>query len=247
MANQQFSVNTDAVIAFTAKLERLNKSAFPSAVRSTLNDAAFAMKTTNILASAKLNMHVRNDAFFRKFTGVQRATGFNINSMEAGVGFSNSNAQKEKKALLGMESNEVGGIDSDGGMYIGASRGSRGLVKRNSRFDKANVSTSYKNWKNGKSSNMLRMVSSLMDNKPVFINTKNGRFLVKVKSMSSSIKGQKTDIKLDFLMRGRKDHAAHAKATHFNRQAALNTAKEMEGFYIKNAEFQFEKELRKTI
>lgn len=40
----QLNVNTDATVALTNKLEKLHKSAFPVAVRSTLNSAAFDMK-----------------------------------------------------------------------------------------------------------------------------------------------------------------------------------------------------------
>ena len=38
------NVNSTAVIHLTARLERLNNRAFPSAVRATLSDAAFEMK-----------------------------------------------------------------------------------------------------------------------------------------------------------------------------------------------------------
>ena len=76
MARQSLNINNDAVIALTAKLERLNKSALPSAIRSTLNDSAFLMKQKNILESAKNNMTVRNQSFFKRYTGVKRATGF---------------------------------------------------------------------------------------------------------------------------------------------------------------------------
>ena len=40
----KLDVNTDAAIQLTAKLERLSKSAFPSAVRNTLNEVAFEHK-----------------------------------------------------------------------------------------------------------------------------------------------------------------------------------------------------------
>lgn len=246
MANVIMNVNTSASIILTSKLERLNRSAFPSAVRSTLNDASFEMKQKNILESARLNMKVKNPTFFRKYTGVKRATGFNVGGMYSEVGFSKSNEIKAKKALEGMESNEVGGSDDDGGMYIGKSRTGKGLVKKNARFDKSNLAKGYKNAKKGGKSNMMRLVASQLEGKPVFINTKNGRFLVKVKSITSGMKNKKVNIKLDFLMRHRKTHTAHAKATHFNKEAAIKTSKQIEVFYAKNAEFQFNKVLKST-
>ena len=48
-----FDVNNKEVIKFTAKLERLHRSSFPSAVRNTLNEAAFNMKKTGLIDSAK--------------------------------------------------------------------------------------------------------------------------------------------------------------------------------------------------
>lgn len=230
-------VNTNANIILTARLERLNKSAFPSAVRATLNDAAFEHKQKNILLSAKANMDVKNPAFFRKYTGVKRASGFNVSSMYSEAGFSPTNEIKAKKALEGMESNEVGGTDRDGGMYVGKTRTARGLVKKNARFNKNNVS------KLRSKSNVARMAVALKENKQTFINTKKGRFLVKVNSMEKGSDG-KRKIEVDFLMRHRKKFPATAKASHFNREAAIRTSKQMEMFYNKNATFQFNKALR---
>ena len=243
MANFQFNVNNNATIILTAKLERLNKSAFPSAVRSTLNDAVFELKKSGILDSAKKNMNVKNPTFFKRYTGVKRATGFNVNSMYSEVGFQDRGEQKAKKAVnKGMKANEVGGTDSDGGMYLAKTRTGKGLVKKNARFNKANLAKTKKKTK----SNVQRMYVSAMEKKPIFINTSKGRFLVQVHSISSDIQDKKMDIKLDFLMRGRKQHQARAKATHFNKEAALKTQKMMDQFYEKNATFQFNKVLKAT-
>lgn len=245
MAQQSFNVNTDAVIALTAKLERLNKSAFPSAVRSTLSDSAFEMKKKNILDSAKRNMTVRNQSFFRKYTGVKRATGFDINSMQSEVGFSNSNEKKAKKALVGMEHNEVGGVDNTGAMYLGKARTSNSLkrlVRKKARFDKSKLAKGTSSKMRSKKLDFARnAMASLKENAPTFIETSKGKFLVQVKSIKTDSGHKKLDIKLDFLMRSRRQHSAKAKATHFNREAALKTAKQIEGFYVKNANYQFGK------
>lgn len=236
----RFDVNTNANIILTAKLERLNRSAFPSAVRSTLNDAAFEHKKVNLPLSAKANMNVKNPTFFRKYTGVKRASGFNVSSMYSEAGFSPSNEIKAKKALEGMEKNEVGGTDDEGGMYIGKSRGAKGLVKRNFRFDKSKV------LKVNSKSNVARMYASAKAKKQVFINTSKGRFLVQAKTFNRGVGGGSPDIKVDFLMRHRKKHVAKAKATHFVKEAAIKTSKQLESFYYKNATFQFNKVLKAT-
>jgi len=248
MTRQSLNVNTDAVIALTAKLERLNKTAFPSAVRSTLNDSAFLMKQKNILESAKNNMTVRNQAFFKRYTGVKRATGFKISTMYSEAGFSNSNDIKAKKALEGMEHNEVGGIDNTGAMYLAKARTSNTLkkmVRKKARFDKSKLAKgTSSSMRKKKLANIANMMASVQENAPTFIETSKGKFLVHVKSISSRTVGKrkgKMEIKLDFLMRSRKRNVAKAKATHFNKEAAIKTSKQIEAFYIKNAEYQIKK------
>lgn len=248
MARVAFNVNTDAAIILTNKLEKLNKQGFPNAVRSTLSDAAFAMKKTNILESAKQNMTVRNPSFFRKFTGVNRAQGWDVKTMQSEVGFVNTDPDKKKgkKAIEGMESNEVGGSDNTGAMYLGKARGQNSLkrkVRVRNRYDKKNLAQGHvkRIRTRGGQSNVMAMMAGWQEGKPIFIRGKSGiGYVVEVKSVFNMATG-KRDFKVDFLMRSRKKKVANAKATHFNAQAALKTQKQIEVFYAKNSEYQFSK------
>lgn len=250
MAKQMLNVNTNSNIILTAKLERLNKQAFPNAVRSTLNDAAFVSKKTNILESAKRNMTVRNPSFFRKFTGVNRAQGWDVKTMQSEVGFVNTdpNKIKGKKAIEGMEHNEVGGSDAEGAMYLPKSRisgNSKRLVKKGMRFAKGKIASGTSSKMRTKKLNFVaNAYASAKEKKPTFIETSKGRFLVQVTRFDTDHK--KLNIKMDFLMRSRRKNVAHAKATHFNLEAALKTQKQIEVFYAKNADYQFNKVLRGT-
>lgn len=256
MANFRMNVNTDAAIILTAKLERLNKSAFPSAVRSSLNDASFSMKQKEILGSAKRNMTIRNPSFFRKFTSVKRATGFDVNSMYSEVGFKNTdpNPIKGKKAIEGMESNEVGGSDDTGAMYLGKARASNSLKKKvrvKNRYDRKNLAQghikSIRNTKKGKRSSVMAMIASYEEKKPVFIRAKSGiAYVVEVKEMNYNMITKKRTFKVDFIMRSRKKNVANAKATHFIKESAIATSKNMDDFYLRNATFQFNKVLKST-
>lgn len=247
MARQFLNVNTNANIALTAKLERMNKSAFPSAVRSTLNDGAFEMKQRNILESAKSNMTVRNTSFFRKFTGVKRATGFDVGSMYSEVGFKNTDSDKKKgeKAIIGMEHNEIGGSDNTGAMYLGKSRTGNSLkrlVKKKSRFDKSKIAKGTSSKMRTKKLNTIgNAFASLKENAPTFIETKNGRMLVQVRKISSDSGHTKLKIKMDFLMRSRKKNVAKSKATHFVKEGAIKTSKQIDVFYKKNFDYQLSK------
>ena len=249
MANFRFNVNTDAAIILTAKLERMNKSAFPSAVRSTLSDGAFAMKQKEILVSAKRNMTVRNPSVFKKFTGVKKATGFNVKTMQSEVGFIPKEGVKGSKIPEGMERNEVGGIDDDGWMYMAKTRISNSkdrLVRKGERFNKGKVLNirRARNIATKKASRFIvNSYESFKQKKAFHFYSKNNIFLVRATSFSQDSSGE-TNIKLDFLMRRRKDFNAKAKATYFNREAAIATSKQMEGFYAKNATFQFNKVLK---
>ena len=132
-----------------------------------------------------------------------------------------------------MEANEVGATDSSGLMYKKATRTGRGLVRRKNYYDKDKLASKYKSakFKRGGKSNMVRLVAGLMENKPVKIISKKGTFIVRVISISSGVDKKKPDIQLEFLMSDRNgDRTAKTKATHFNREAAQKTQKQIEGF-----------------
>ena len=246
MANFAFNVNTSGIIHLTDRLERLNKRAFPLAVKSTLSDSAFEMKKKNILESAKRNMTVKNRGVFKKFTGVKKASGYNIESMKAEVGFIPKDGIKGNKVPKGMELNEVGGTDDTGAMYLRGSRHQKSK-KRNvllkNRYDKNKLAKGHEKrirTKGGKS-NVMAMMAGWEEGKPVFIKAKSGiSYVVEVLKVFDMTTG-KRDFKLNFLMRSRTKKPAKTKATHFNREAAQKTQKQIEGFYIKNADFQFKR------
>lgn len=249
MASFRFNVNTSGVIHLTSKLEGLNKSAFPSAVRATLNDGAFEMKQKNILESARRNMKVKQPNFFKANTGVERAKfGRNIESMSATSGFINKRGIKANKAVAyGMEANEVGAIDSTGMMYKKATRTGRGLVKRRNYYDKSKLT---KNASKKKGNAYVQSAfASFKDKAPVMVKTKKGMAMIMVKSItqykrSNKSKGRKKgQLKINsvLLMLDRTVKKAKAKATHFNKEAAQKTQKQMEVFYEKNANYHFNK------
>lgn len=243
MANFRFNVNSENIIGLSAKLESLSKNAFPAAVRSTLSDGAFEMKQKNILESAKKNMKVKQPNFFKANTGVERAKfNRNIEAMSATSGFINKRGVKASKAVeYGMEANEIGATDTTGLMYKKATRTGRGLVRRNKYYDKSKL-TANRSKKRG-NAYVQSAFASLKDKKPVMVDTKSGRAMIMVKSITNS--QGRLRIKSELLMLDRTVNKAEAKATHFNREAAQKTQKQMEGFFRKNAEFRFSKVWKK--
>jgi hypothetical protein len=210
------------------------------------------MKRLTLPVSADKNMTVRNKSFFRKFTGVQRAVGFNVNSMHSVMGFSNSNATNEKPALEGMEKNEIGGVTTEGMMYGAKTRTSNSagrLVRKAMRYDKGKIVVSKGR---NKGSNVAAIYSALKQKKFAKIKTAKGSFIVKPTSASKYKRGNSAKgyskgqnrFKLQFLMHERRRRPAKAKATHFVEEAGEATHLKVEKFYYQNAKYQFEKTLR---
>ncbi len=83
----QLNINATAVVHQTVRLERLHRSALPVAIRTALNNTAFDLKSNAMPAVAKQTFIERSPNFFRANSRVKKATGFNISSMKAEVGF----------------------------------------------------------------------------------------------------------------------------------------------------------------
>lgn len=101
----RLDVNIDGAIQLTARLERLNRSAFPVAVRSTLNDMAFEAKK-NIPNQANQKFTIRQENLFKRFSGVKKATGYDLNNMKASVGLIDNG---KPKLVKGLAMQETGG------------------------------------------------------------------------------------------------------------------------------------------
>jgi hypothetical protein len=140
-----------------------------------------------------------------------------------------------------MEANEIGGTDRTGLKYYPATRGRRGMVRKSQYFDESKIDQD-------QTGNFVKKAfRAKKSGKLMFANTKKGKALLKVKQVRK-LKGKrgKGSIKIstELLMMDRTQKVARAKATHFNREAALSTQKLMEGFYAKNAQYHFDKALK---
>lgn len=85
-------IDSRELVRFTNKLEKLHRSDLPIAIRSTMDNLAFRMKGVgktrgqiDIEAERSFDNR-RNKKLFKAMTGVQKAKGFNIESMESKAG-----------------------------------------------------------------------------------------------------------------------------------------------------------------
>jgi hypothetical protein len=82
MSNIIFNINSKEVADLTLRLEKLNRSAMPLAVRGALNEAAFQMKNRYLPNEFKSNFTIRRPTFIKAHSGFNRcANTFDIKSM----------------------------------------------------------------------------------------------------------------------------------------------------------------------
>lgn len=121
----RFNVNTDAVVEFTNKLEKLHRSALPVAIRGTLNKAAFDVKKNTMPKSANENFIQRQPNFFKANSRVEMAKGFNVKTMKSVVGFTENGLKGGNNfAVRELQQQERGGeIKSRSFIPMDAARG----------------------------------------------------------------------------------------------------------------------------
>jgi hypothetical protein len=242
----QININTDAFVVLANKLERLNRSALPVAVRQTLNDAAFDVKQKTLQESASKNFIRRSPNFFKAFSAVNKADGFNINQMKAEVGMTDRGKVSARTAVKHMDLQEEGGATAEGAAYLRAARAGNnaGKVRRSNYFDKSKlVHGALKRPGSAKSNFVAMAFIAAKEKKNISIKTSRGRFLVSVSNVRK-LKNGAIKITSKLLMKDRAGKPAHITATHFSREAAQMTVNKIPGFWLKQAEKQFERALK---
>lgn len=241
MADVTFNINTDASVALVNKLEAIHRSALPLAIRGTLNAAAFDVKQRTLDDSATQNFIRRSPTFFKRFSGVNRATGWNINNMQAEVGMTANGDKKAATAISHMVQQEFGGNIGSGLDYLAGSRAGNNdrKVVRSKYYSKANtVRGKFANPSaSAKSRRVAAAYVALREGKQLSIKIGQRRFLSQVTSISKTKKG-KVRIRSKLLSAGREGHASKITATHFSREAAFRTVPSIPRFFEKEGQKQ---------
>jgi hypothetical protein len=103
-------VNSDAVVKFSNKLDKLGKSALPNAVRETLSKAALDVKQRTMPHQAKSEFVQRTKTFFKANSRVEFAKGKDIDSMRSVVGFTEHALRgSDNYAVDDLQQQEYGG------------------------------------------------------------------------------------------------------------------------------------------
>jgi hypothetical protein len=245
------NINADAAVVFANQLEKLHRSALPSAIRNTLNEAAMLVKKDTLLKSAKDNFKERQANFFKANSKVDFAKGFNVNTMQATVGmYSNKLKGEDNYAVKDLEQQEHGG-QIEGRSFIAqkAARvsGWKMPKKKYSISDitkgKTKIYDSEKNEAKTKKQQWIRTSVHAGVGSIVMGNYRDGkrRFGYEITEINNS-NGLKIKHKRIFSIVA--DREVKIKATHFMKEASIPVARKMENIFQEKAKFQIQKYTR---
>lgn len=241
----RININTDAVVAYTNKLEKLPKSALPVAIRGTLNDAAFSMKKDILPKVAKSVFKERQPNFFKANSRVEAATGFDIKTMSSTVGFVSSGLHNNRTnyAVNDLEQQEEGGIIKGRSFKpLAAARiGGKGNVKSNLRISQLlkGKLINVNDLRGG--SKMQQLIKSVV-HAGVGGFVLGGKILFKVTSIKRTKSGS-VIFKKQKLFSFKKQGIAKVNGTKFVEKSAFKVQRHMENFYKVQAKKQFKKAL----
>ena len=257
----KLDVNTDATIILTAKLEKLHKSAFPSAVRNTLNEVADRHKSLIPKVAKHKFKNERNKTFFRVITNYDKAVGFDVNKMVATSGLNpKALGGKAVKVIENLEKQENGGtikgrkLLTNPKSRVGGSIGGR--VQSGARFEKNELHDSTDAFKfqlaktgSKKSAYISAVASSIKKGSGKFI-IKGGRkgklsgMAYSIASAKSNLRTGKTTIKTKKLYGYIENNTFNVKARGFISDSRRMVIKNIDKIYKEKAEFQFKKHLK---
>ena len=257
------TINHIAITEQIARLKTLHRSALPLAIRGTLNDAVYNVKTTTMPNTAKV-FKKRAPNFFKANSKFEKATGFNTKTMKATVGFYENKLVDASKnyAVKDLEEQELGGKINKKSFIAqkGARMGNKQVRNdmRRSRLKQAtfiSTQSSGKVGKNGTARNLslkqqfirAAIYAESKFGKDAFVlgglNKNGSRTLSLINEMRFG--GKYTKGKYNFEMNRtaiynvKKGRSINVKSTHFMKKASLESASKMVSFFNKQAEKQF--------
>ena len=119
MATFHINVDQKELVKLVVRLERTRRSAYPAAIRDTLNSLAFDVKQKTLIEETNRDFINRNKNFFKVFSQVQPARGFNVKTMRSVVGMTEApRGGKPSQAGRNMKPRQVGGSGIDGRTLI---------------------------------------------------------------------------------------------------------------------------------
>ena len=245
MGITSFNINTDEAIAHVVRLEKMSKYALPSAIRGTLNNAAFRVKTKDMPLEADQTFENRQPNFFKANSKFESAKGNNVSQLKSSVGFFENKLvnQGSNYAVKDLEQQEEGGAINKRSLiptiFARKGKNKRGLVRANARLSAIKNMVKAKNI-TAKNDNERFILAASIAGQGGFVLYKN--FVYKILSApSSKLSSRKTKIKAEPIYSVRQGRRVSVKPTHFMKQATEKAAKDIPRDFNKEAERQITK------
>lgn len=248
--SETLNINTDAIVKFTNILEGLKKSALPNAVRGSLNNAVFDVKTNTMPTKANQTFIKRSPNFFKANSSFEKASGWDISKMEARVGFTSDKLQGGNNyAVKDLEQQESGGVIG-GRSFIPTDAARQGknknkLVRPNARLAKL-MAKNIVNRRDAKGANwgqqMIKSavhvgVGGLVLTERFHAGRGGGILLIKqIKRKDGNIK-----LKTELLYTVKKNRKIVVKPRNFMSAAAMMSGTKIETYFIKEAQREIAK------
>jgi hypothetical protein len=247
----ELKVNSDAVRRHADALERVSKRALPLAVRQTLNSMAYDVKQKTMPESAGKFVQ-RKPSFFKATSKVEQASGLDVVSMRAVVGFVPP-ANDKGRAVEDLEEQEVGGnIGGRSFIPLKGARTSRSwnkMVKAGMRMgDVANkmikaqdLVRGMRNYSPDKRRRQQWMKSAIHAKKGGMVlgsykaRGVGGRYLYYINSVKRKANG-KTVVNATPIYHVKRNRAVRVEATRFMRVASMKSAGKGDQFFEQHAE-----------
>lgn len=245
----RIDIDTDHLVKYTNKLEKLSKTAVATAIRNSLNKTALDVKQVAMPLTSSKEFVNRQKNFFKATSRVEFAKGSDINTMKSMVGFSDRNLSSgNKQAIEDLEQQEKGGtIEGRAFIPLKTARvgnSSNKLIKPNARVQKIpNLINARKQKGRTKQAKFINAVLKAGAGGFVLGSELKGETMLwKVNSLSSNLKTKKLDITP--LYDYEKNRNVKVKATNFMEEASKMTVKKMGNIYMNEAEKLIQKALQ---
>ncbi len=235
----RLNVNTDQLVIFSNKLERISRSAFPVAVRAALNSAAFDVKKNTLIKNTESDFVNRQKNFFKANSKVDQAKGFDLGTMAATVGMTETGLKGSTNyAVKDLEQQEEGGtIKSKSFIPMLLARSGIGKpVRPSNRLSAIKNIVNSSNFKGvSDKQKFVAAVHSAGAGGLVLAKIKGKEKLWRVNSVS------KNTFSATPLYSHQAKRSVRVRGRHFMKRASLSSGSRLEEYYIKAAENQFSK------
>jgi hypothetical protein len=237
----QLHVDDTAIRDLTKKLSELRRSAFPVAVRQTLNSAAFDVKQKTMPRTSSDAFTHRKPNFFKATSRAEQAKGFNVDSMFSATGF-----RGDQQAVEDLEAQEQGG-SIEGRSFIAMDSARKGkdrrkMVKANARLKAIkDIKDAKKATGKTEGERFVKSVIHAGKGGHVLAEYKGRQILWRVNSLTRTANGQ---FKLTPLYSYQKGRDVKVDDTKFMEKATQETAKKIPAFYTDAAKKQIAKYLK---